>query len=889
MGKRSIIILLIVLFSCLVILGYFMRKNRNELLTDPYKVISQSTAVLIETADLQGFLNLIISGNSFLEELVHLEEFSDAAGRISYISDMAGKPGFKRISGSGNALIAFQVSERARLEALLAIAVPADVRMRQIADFLREEGNAGVTELAGANDGILGIPFKGGKEEDTLCLALMNGVLVCSTSASLLGKALLQPGLGTDIRDNKEFRRIFEASGKKADKLFILPGNLGEMLKNISADRQFISETVRAVFEGDIIVTPETITLSGYSETPDSSSSLGKYKSAAAGVFTTYRILPASVAMFATMAPQADYNPLLKDDNGCRHLAAGMSPYIGKEISKVIGSDGGQGIDANRMLIYRLTDPAYAAKVFTEALSGDLESGRAEVLRFRPDDQVDIPVYHVAQPGFGEYFFGDFSSWRIDTFFTFYDDFLVTGGSYEAVAGLLYNNILNKTLANDLTYREFESSLPTVSAFCLYLVPGKLNEYIKTYLGNDIREFFETNTSLVNKIEAAGYQLAPSNNMIYNSISVRFGSEERKESAAEWQTKLDTVASIKPFFFTNHNTGAREIFIQDMKNNAYLINSAGRVLWKVPLSERIIGQVFMIDYFRNGKYQLLFSGTNYLHLLDRNGNYVERYPVKLRAPATAPMALFDYDNNMDYRIFIPGNDRVLYAYDKTGSVVRGWRNYKTPGPMIREVSWLRVSGKDYLIAADDRSLYFLDRTGNTRIRLSEQVSCARNSAVRLSTGGQQSVVCTAPDGTVQHIYFDGTVRKFRLNDFSIDHSFDLFDIDGDGFGEYVFIDRGMLYLYDNNRTEMFIKEFGSGNLAGPINFVFSSSDRKIGLFDPGQKLIYLVGRDGETMKGFPLKGASLFSIGKLSDRSGWNLIVGGTDSFLYNYKLSTIN
>jgi hypothetical protein len=41
------------------------------------------------------------------------------------------------------------------------------------------------------------------------------------------------------------------------------------------------------------------------------------------------------------------------------------------------------------------------------------------------------------------------------------------------------------------------------------------------------------------------------------------------------------------------------------------------------------------------------------------------------------------------------------------------------------------------------------------------------------------------------------------------------------------------------------------------------------------------------MNGFPLRGASMFSIGKLSEKSGWHLIVGGTDSFLYNYKLET--
>ena len=86
---------------------------------------------------------------------------------------------------------------------------------------------------------------------------------------------------------------------------------------------------------------------------------------------------------------------------------------------------------------------------------------------------------------------------------------------------------------------------------------------------------------------------------------------------------------------------------------------------------------------------------------------------------------------------------------------------------------------------------------------------------------------------------------------------------------------------------MFSKDFSSEKLGGPINFIFSSHDRKIGVFDVNKNLIYLIDSKGEIMKGFPLRGASMFSIGKLGTADDWNLIVGGTDRFLYNYKLET--
>jgi hypothetical protein len=112
-------------------------------------------------------------------------------------------------------------------------------------------------------------------------------------------------------------------------------------------------------------------------------------------------------------------------------------------------------------------------------------------------------------------------------------------------------------------------------------------------------------------------------------------------------------------------------------------------------------------------------------------------------------------------------------------------------------------------------------------------------------------------------------------------------MDGDGFSEYIFIDKGILYLYDHNRQEIFLRQFGSEELGGPVTLIFSATNRKIGVIDSQKNLIYLVGKDGKSMNGFPLKGASMFSVGKLSEKSGWHLIVGGTDRFLYNYSIDT--
>lgn len=83
---------------------------------------------------------------------------------------------------------------------------------------------------------------------------------------------------------------------------------------------------------------------------------------------------------------------------------------------------------------------------------------------------------------------------------------------------------------------------------------------------------------------------------------------------------------MKPVPVTNHVTGEREIFVQDENNDVYLLNDAGRVLWRLALGESINSDVVQVDAFRNGKLQYLFSTPSRLHLVDRNGEYVGNFP-----------------------------------------------------------------------------------------------------------------------------------------------------------------------------------------------------------------------------------------------------------------------
>ncbi len=874
--------------SGIFILAYLFQKGSRSLLNDPYKAISPGAVAVIETIDLQSFINSITTGKGLFGEIGKIKEFGNYNTKARFLADLLNKTSYKKILSGSSALISFHQSGRNILTPLLSMPVAPEIRSRQVRELLKSSGIKNIGEKTLLSNEILLVPFMTGKGNDTVFISVISGLLICTTTEKLAKEAIIQTTREEDIRNQPGFAKVLQASGKNEDKIFIVFRNLPPLLKPLflenGADVPRKTGNLAGCGGGDIYLSENDLVISGYTESENPTEYLFKYKSTTPGLFHTSKILPSSTVLFESVLNPV-FTPSLPSGSKESELASKLQPYIGEEITKAYIDIRQKPFKDNSLVIYELKNRVFAEKIFLDDFTS--HSGEKNIRYFQPDEQVKVPVYNVDYTGFNSSLLPGYLTGINETWFTFYDNYLITGSSYTTIARLLYDNLLNKTLANDVSYRDFESTLPSIAGYFFYAVPSRIIDYLSQWLGDDLIKALRSNRSSLDKIQGIGYQLVTSNEMLYNSLSIRYREDAREESTTEWETLLDTVAAIKPFFFTNHITGAKEIFIQDIKNNAYLINAAGRVLWKVPLREKITGNIFMVDYLKNGKFQLLFSGKNFLHLIDRNGNYVERYPVRLRSPATNSLSLFDYDNNRNYRILIAGEDQFVYAYDITGNTVRGWRPFKTTSQVKSEISWIRVSGKDYLLVSDETSLFFIDRTGNTRLILKEPVTRSGNSALRLITGTKPSVVCSSPDGTIQHIYFDGNVKKTSLRKFSFDHSFDIFDVNGDGFGEYIFIDKGILYLYNHNGTEMFTKEFGSDNLGGPINFVFSASDRKIGIVDTDNNQIFLLDRNGEIMKGFPLRGASMFSIGKLSEKNGWHLIVGGTDRFLYNYKLDT--
>lgn len=185
-----------------------------------------------------------------------------------------------------------------------------------------------------------------------------------------------------------------------------------------------------------------------------------------------------------------------------------------------------------------------------------------------------------------------------------------------------------------------------------------------------------------------------------------------------WSLKLDTLCSMRASSFVNHITKENELLIQDENNMLYLVNAKGNLLWKKQLNEKIRSEIFIVDGFKNKKYQMAFNSRNYLHLIDRNGNYLPGYPVKLPAEATSDLSIFDYDRTQDYRLLIACKNRIIYNYELSGARQTGFVPYQTEHEVVLPVQYVKVGLSDYLVAVDQEGkIYTFSRRGDGRIGL----------------------------------------------------------------------------------------------------------------------------------------------------------------------------
>ena len=305
--------------------------------------------------------------------------------------------------------------------------VPADIKARHIKEMLSSTGIIGSTITKINGNSVIEIPVLINGRTDTVYVSLISGLMVCAQSRELVKGAGIQAVKMNDIRNMPGFKRVLLASGKNVDKIFVVFSNLPVVLRPLLiSDRKGLSDKIgrlAGTAGGDIYISEDGLVLSGYTECPDSSESLYKYKLLPSRDFHTYKILPSSTALFETLVLPSLTLHNLSDTSVTREakgLAGKIRPYMGEEITRAIIDIKGRPVADNTLIIYELNNRDQVEQLFL-----DEPGAKNEILYFEPDDQIKIPVYRTSFKGLIKVFLPGFSEDYNETYYAFYDKFMI--------------------------------------------------------------------------------------------------------------------------------------------------------------------------------------------------------------------------------------------------------------------------------------------------------------------------------------------------------------------------------------------------------------------------------------------------------------------------------
>jgi hypothetical protein len=922
-NKRTIIPLIVIASLIVVALFYFTVHKRVSP-AEPLKAVPINAMVIIRVNNFRALYGKTTLNNHIWNELRIIPGFDRVDRQLHFLDSLLRfVPEAGEILDNPPSFISAHVTGKDKISILHVLQLPAGHGENSINTLVtRLVGNTGHISARDYEGAVIHeINFNSDPGVKDFLWAVSRNILMICGSPIVLEDAIRQINSDESVGKLKGFPEIYATAGKNVDaNVFVnfarFPLGLATLVSPDFKGKARATGNFAGWAGMDLNLLSDLLLMNGFVIPPDSASSLSAlFVRQAPQKITVDKVLPASVASFVSIGISdpasylvayksflrgsgklTAYNNTIQTLNETYHadFLGDFTGMMDNEITMAYDTPSPEQDTGHVFVLFRVKSQGLAAEkmmnLLQQAARIELKTVSSFTVDYKLDNELTYKIYRLPVYNLTAHLFGSLFSTLGEHYFVLLDNYLVFGSSVESLRSLIHNQVLNKTLENDPAFREFKNSLSPRSNILFYNNLSKSNPVFASMLNKTLARYWKEYEPVFQKIPVSGFQLYSNSSLLYCNLLLKYLPGYNQETQTVWESKLDTLAACKPVFVVNHQTGQNEVFVQDMKNNIYLINQVGRILWKVSLPELINSEIYQVDYFRNGKLQLLFSTRDYLYLIDRMGNFTDRYPIKLRSPATCGVSVFDYENTRDYRLFIACEDKKVYAYTKEGTLLNGWGFEQSESEVNQSVNHFRVGDKDFLVFGDRLRTYILDRKGNTRISTPVFFprSVMNNYYLNLPRDGSApAIVTTDTTGIVYFIRFNGETETVKLDYFSSTHFFDYRDITGDGVPEFIFADGNRLSVYSQDKSRLFTYTFRSPIDTRPVIYQFSSGDRKLGVVCRNDNQIYLFNSNGGLYSGFPLQGNTPFSIGNLGDSlSRFNLVVGSRDNFLYNYRVN---
>ena len=278
--------------------------------------------------------------------------------------------------------------------------------------------------------------------------------------------------------------------------------------------------------------------------------------------------------------------------------------------------------------------------------------------------------------------------------------------------------------------------------------PDSILQVIKPYY----RALFKSSLEM-NNFEVAALNIGTeganitSDIAFYASKLAEVPQERPREESADNAVYIDSTIVVErgPFEVRDHVKGEKQYVEQLPNNKIRLMSATKRGIWAIPFETPICGVIDQVDFFKNGKLQMIFVSEDRLYLLDRMARIVRGFPVKLEKRVILGPRILDLNGDKEYSFFVLNEDNSisLYRLERDNKSLKGME-IKAP-EFVRELPEIKsINGENYIILKSvfRTRIYRMD---GTEVEVKDKKRVISNESAIASEGGDDIRV-TGKDG-----------------------------------------------------------------------------------------------------------------------------------------------
>ncbi|MDD3877675.1 MAG: hypothetical protein PHT69_13725 [Bacteroidales bacterium] len=874
--------------------------------------IPQTAGLIFEINDVFSIKNKLYNECIFWKELSKINKLNDVKEGVFHIDSLLSKnEDAKSLIEGTTFYISIHPSGNNKAQFLFLCENLKNRKISYIENILEEiypsESNFSKSTFKGIE--ILLLQSQNGSEK--LHFATLEGIFMCSYSQQLIEDAIIRLQENIPFNNQESFDVVSATLGKKVDAVvYINYRNFYRIIHPYIAEAHLTKTAFLMDFADwsafDINIKNEALVLNGFSETSNNEKSfMLRFAGQEPQEIELINILPYNTESFIFLG-FSDFS--IYYNKYCEQL--NLKGNLAEHESEMTSFETQYEIDLQDFISNISNEIAYAT---LSSNPGENEHTNFFIIRFKnrmrmleilaqlslkssnmTAERTDLSSHREYEFGFFD--FPDFFNYLLGTdfelssmnIFTTVDEYMVLGSSRDDLIKIINTAIFKRSLSNSTQFNDISTLFTSTANIQLYYnLHYSLNSFNKLF-STDISEYISSNTGLFENFDALSFQISNNNNRFYNNISFHYKTQDYEDiSASLWETELENSASKTICKTINHNDNSEEVVISDINNNLYLIDKNGIIVWKHEVGENILSDIIQIDFLNNGKLQYLFNTPNFIYLIDRNGDNVGNFPIRLRSKATNGVAVFDYDNNKNYRLFLATEQKEIINLDKNGEIISGWQAFRTANPVEVPVQFIRLLGKDFLFVTENTGkFHILDRRGSIRISPNNNfLKSVHTLFYPLITSDRKGIfVTTEKSGKVATIDFNGATEFIEFPDISEEHYFIFEDVNNNSLKDYIFINKDKLFVYDYSKNLIKSIQFSS-DISGAPMFFNDNSKYRIGVFTSDDSKIHLINSSFEMAEGFPLDGTCPFVVFNPKDEDK-HYIIGANNKVVFKFLLN---